>query len=40
MGEATVGVRGDGEGCGYREGEDDGCAEEQGDTEELHFDGG
>ena len=40
MGEAIVGVRSDGEVCGYGEGEHDGCADEQGDTEEIHFDDG
>ena len=40
MREAIVSVRGDGEGCGYGEGEDDGCANEQGDEEKVHFDDG
>lgn len=38
--EAIVSVRGDGEGCGYGESEDDGCADKEGDKEKLHFDDG
>lgn len=40
MGEAIVGVGRNGEGWGYGEGEDEGCADKQGDTEEFHFDDG
>lgn len=40
IGEAIVGVRGDREGCGYGKGEDEGCADEQRDTEKHHFDDG
>ena len=39
MGEAMVVVKGGGGSCGDREGEDEGCADEQGGVEEeLHFD--
>lgn len=39
MGEAVVVVREDGGSCGCGEGEDEGCADEQGGVEEeLHFD--